>query len=211
MSLKVVLLGAPGSGKGTQGALLSKHYKIPTISTGDMLRQAVAAGTKLGKQVQGILAEGQLVPDNLMVSLIQERVSHEDCSGGFILDGFPRTVDQARALETVMEGGLDLVVYLKVPREFVASRLAGRLTCRKCGAVFQRMEASLCPVCSGDLYQRDDDQRSTVEHRMRVYEEHTVPLVDYYESRGKLLEFDGTGSVEEVAKRIESGIARVLA
>ena len=211
MSVNLILLGPPGSGKGTQGALLSKFYGIPQISTGDMLRQAVAEGSELGKRVQGILTKGQLVPDDVMVSLVEERVSREDCIQGFILDGFPRTVDQARALERVLPGGIDAVIYLRVSREEVIARLAGRLTCRKCNAVFQKIESSLCPVCGGDLYQRDDDQTSTVEHRLRVYEEHTAPLVNYYRTLDKVLEFDGSGPVDEVARRVEAGIARVLA
>ncbi|OGL63448.1 MAG: adenylate kinase [Candidatus Tectomicrobia bacterium RIFCSPLOWO2_12_FULL_69_37] len=211
MSVKLILLGPPGSGKGTQGALLGKFYGIPEISTGDMLRQAVAEGSELGKRVQGILTKGQLVPDDVMVSLVEERVSREDCAQGFILDGFPRTVDQARALERVLPGGIDAVVYLRVPREEVIARLAGRLTCRRCGAVYAKTDSSLCQVCGGDLYQRDDDLRSTVEHRLRVYEEHTAPLVGYYRTLDKVREFDGSGPVEEVARRVEAGIARVIA
>lgn len=211
MSVKLVLLGPPGSGKGTQGALLSKFYGIPQISTGDMLRQAVDEGSELGKRVQDMLTRGQLVPDEVMVSVVEERVSREDCAQGFILDGFPRTTDQARALERVLPGGIDAVVFLHVPREEVIARLAGRLTCRKCSAVFSKRDSSLCPVCGGDLYQRDDDLRSTVEHRLKVYEEHTAPLVGYYRTLDKVLEFDGIGPVEEVARRVEAAIARVIA
>ena len=211
MSVKLVLLGPPGSGKGTQGILLSKFYGIPQISTGDMLREAVAEGSELGKRVQGHLTKGQLVPDDVIISIVEERVSRPDCAQGFILDGFPRTVDQARAIERDLSDGIDAVVYLQVPREEVMARLAGRLTCRKCKSVFPKMDTSLCPVCGGDLYQRDDDMSSTVEHRLKVFEEHTAPLVDFYRTLGKVLEIDGTGPVERVAQRVEGEIARVLA
>ncbi len=176
-----------------------------------MLRQSVVQSHVLGKRVQEILRKGQLVSDDLMISLIEERIAREDCFGGFILDGFPRTIEQAKSLERVLPGSVDVVVYLTLPREEIIGRLAGRLTCRKCSSVFRKMDTSLCPVCGGDLYQRDDDMRSTVEHRLRVYEEHTAPLVEFYRSRGKLAEVDGMGEPEEISRRVEAGIAQVLA
>ncbi len=204
-------MGAPGAGKGTQGALLTARYGMPLISTGDMLRKAVAEQSVLGKRVGEFIGAGKLVPDDLIVSIIEERISREDCRGGFILDGFPRTIDQAGTLGRAVGGGLDIVVFLSVSREETIRRLAGRLTCRKCGAVYQRSEISLCPACGGDLYQREDDQKSTILHRLEVYEEHTAPLVEYYESRGKLARVDAEGDPEEVFRLVEREIAQVVA
>ncbi|MFC1491793.1 adenylate kinase [Nitrospinota bacterium] len=208
--MKIVLLGPPGAGKGTQGTRLSKVHGIPEISTGDMLRKAVADGTVLGKKVQEIISEGKLVPDDLILSVIEERISEEDCQQGFILDGFPRTIEQAEALEEVLPDSVDVTVYLNVSGDEIVERLSGRMTCRKCGAVYPKQEISLCPVCGGDLYQREDDQRSTVERRIRVYMEHTAPLVDFFRSRGKLAEVDGTGDPGEIFDRIEAEISQVM-
>ena len=210
-SVKIILLGPPGSGKGTQGAALSKSLQIPEISTGDMLRQAVAEKTALGQQVGDIINQGCLVPDDLIISVIEERISREDCENGFILDGFPRTIEQGEALEKVLPDSVDVVIYFNVSSEDVVARLAGRLTCRKCGAVYPNMDTSLCSVCGGDLYQREDDMTSTVLRRLKLYREHTEPLVAFYRDKGKLAEIDGEGSVEEIAQRVEEGIAQVLA
>ncbi len=209
--MKIILLGPPGSGKGTQGDGLSKSLQVPEISTGDMLRQAVAEKTALGQQVGDIINQGRLVPDDLIISVIEERIARPDCENGFILDGFPRTIEQGEALERVLPDSVDVVIYLNVSSEAVVARLAGRLTCRKCGAVYPNMDTSLCSVCGGDLYQREDDMTSTVLRRLRVYQEHTEPLVAFYRDKGKIAEINGEGSVEEIAQRVEEGIARVLA
>ncbi len=209
--MRIIFLGPPGSGKGTQGVLLSKSLQIPEISTGDMLRQAVGERTLLGQQVEDIINQGHLVPDDLIVSVIEERIAREDCRNGFILDGFPRTIEQGEALEKVLAESVDVVVYLGIPHDVAVSRLAGRLTCKKCGAVYPNMDTALCSACGGDLYQREDDMRSTVMRRLQVYEEHTAPLVAFYRAKGNLAEIDGQGSFEEVAGRIEAGIAQVLA
>lgn len=208
--MKIVLFGPPGAGKGTQGARLSERYDIPQISTGNMLRKAVADETPLGKQVGEILREGKLVPDDLIISIIRERIAQPDCAKGFILDGFPRTLEQAEALETALEGSLDVVLYLDVPREEVVERLSGRLTCRACGAVFKD-GMTACPACGGELYQREDDKRETVENRIRVYEENTEPLIALYRERGKLADINGVGGENEVARRIEEGILQLAA
>lgn len=176
-----------------------------------MLRQAVAEKTVLGQRVENIINQGRLVPDDLIVSVIEERISRKDCGEGFILDGFPRTIEQGEALERVLPGGVDVVIYLNVSDEAVMSRLAGRLTCRKCGAVYPRADASLCSVCGGDLYQREDDMKSTVQRRLQVYREHTEPLVAFYRAKDKLAEIEGEGYAEEIAKRVEAGIAQVFA
>ncbi len=209
--VKIILLGPPGSGKGTQGAGLAKSLQVTEISTGDMLRQAVEEKTALGQQVRDIIDQGRLVPDDLIISVIEERISRADCENGFILDGFPRTIEQGQALERVLPDSVDVVIYLNVSSEAVVARLAGRLTCRKCGAVYPNMDTSLCSVCGGDLYQREDDMTSTVLRRLKVYQEHTEPLVAFYGDKGKLAEIDGEGSVEEVTQRVEEGIAQVLA
>ncbi|MDA1000318.1 MAG: adenylate kinase [bacterium] len=206
--MKIVLFGPPGAGKGTQGARLSEKYDIPQVSTGDMLRKAVADGTPLGKQVGEILREGKLVSDDLIISIIRERIAQPDCAKGFILDGFPRTLEQAGALEGALEGSLDVVIYLNVPREEVIERLSGRLTCRDCGAVFKKSKLTACPACGGELYQREDDKRETVENRIRVYEESTAPLVAFYRERGKLADIVGVGGEDEIARRIEEGISQ---
>lgn len=208
--MKIVLLGPPGAGKGTQGVRLSNTQLIPQISTGDMLRKAVSDGTALGKEVQSIIRDGKLVPDELIVSLIEERIAQEDCREGFILDGFPRTIEQAEALERVVPGSVDITVYLDVPAGEVIERLSGRLTCRECGAVYPEEGLPACPACSGELYQREDDKRSTIEHRINVYMEHTAPLIEFYRERNKLLEIDGLGRADDVFDRIEAGISEVM-
>ena len=208
--MKIVLLGPPGAGKGTQGIQLSKSLMIPRISTGDMLRKSVSDGTALGKEVQSIIRDGKLVPDELIISIIEERIAQEDCGDGFILDGFPRTLEQAEALERVMPESVDVTVYLNVPTGEVIERLSERLTCRECGAVYPKQDISICPSCSGTLYQREDDQRSTIEQRINVYMEHTAPLIEYYCKQNKLVEIDGMGEADEVFDRIENGISGVI-
>ena len=209
--MKIILLGPPGSGKGTQGTRLAKSLGVPEISTGDILRQAVAEKTALGQQVGDIINQGRLVPDALIISVIEERISRADCGNGFILDGFPRTIEQGAGLDAVLPDSVDVVVYFNVSDESVVARLAGRLTCRKCGAVYPRVDTSLCSVCGGDLYQREDDMTSTVRRRIRLYREHTEPLVAFYRGKDKLAEVDGEGDVEAVAQRVEAGVARVRA
>lgn len=189
---------------------MSEIYGIPQISTGEILRKTVEERTVLGKQVGEIIGKGQLVPDALIVSIIEERIAKEDCQRGFILDGFPRTVDQAVELERVLPGSVDVTVYLNVPDEVVIKRLSGRLTCKSCGGVFAKEDIALCPVCNGPLYQREDDQKSTVEHRIRVYMEHTAPLVDFYRCRNKLANIDGTGELDDVFERVEREISQVV-
>ncbi len=208
--MKIVLLGPPGAGKGTQGVRLSEMYNVPLVSTGDILRSAVADETVLGKKVQEIMRDGRLVPDDLIVSIIEERISREDCREGFILDGFPRTIEQADALERVLPGSIDVTIYLNVPAEVVIVRLSGRLTCRECGAVYPKGDISLCPVCADALYQREDDKKSTVEHRIGVYMKHTAPLVEFYRSHNKLAEISGLGDPDSVFERIEAEISEVI-
>ena len=209
--MRIVLLGLPGAGKGTQGVLLGKGYDIPQISTGDMLRKAVADETALGKQVKEIIRDGKLVPDDLVISIIEEKISGDECRKGFILDGFPRTIEQGEALEKVLPGSVDVTVYLNVPRQEAVERLAGRLTCRKCSAIYRKSDISVCPVCGGDLYQREDDRKSTIERRIKVYEENTAPLVEFYRSRGKLVEVSGLGDPGDIFEKVRENISKVVA
>lgn len=215
--MRLILLGPPGSGKGTQGAWLSSKYGIPAISTGDILREAVRRGTELGKKAKSYMDAGELVPDDVIIGLIEERLSESDCAKGFILDGFPRTVPQAEALEELMKRRnwpLDAVLSLEVPDEEIVRRSVNRRVCANCGRVFNLITDpppadGKCPVCGGEIIQRDDDNEETVRARLRVYNEQTAPLKDYYEKRGKLIRVDGVGSIEEVRSRIEAALAQV--
>ncbi len=208
--MRLILLGAPGVGKGTQSQFLSERAKVPQISTGDMLRSAVKAGTDLGLKAKSYMLAGQLVPDAVILSLIRERIREPDCQRGFILDGFPRNLTQAKALsETLGELGwdIDLVVNLEVEREELARRLAGRLICNQCGAVYPPEKAGPCERCGGELVQREDDSRGTVEQRLDVYREQTEPLVSYYRAQGKLVTTLGSGEPREVFCRLWQSIA----
>jgi len=203
--MRVVLIGFPGAGKGTQGALLSKHFEIPWIATGDMFRAALASGSALGKEARSYMERGALVPDEITIGIVRERLSRPDCERGFILDGFPRTVAQAEALDEMLkEIGRELhaVLYLVIPMELAISRITQRLVCRDCGTP-QPAGGSLapgdrCPQCGGELVQRSDDTEETARRRLEVYERETKPVVDYYAERGLLIEVDGTPPVNEV-------------
>ena len=207
MKRYVILLGAPGAGKGTQAKLLVGELHILHISTGDILRAAVAAGTSLGKAAQAYMDRGDLVPDDLMVDLVAERLQHEDCATGVLLDGFPRTVAQAQALSKVLaEAGRGEAVALaiEVPEDELVRRLSARRTCRGCGGTFgveSLPESGACLKCGGETYQRADDAPEAVAQRLRVYAAQTAPVLDYYQERSSLLSVDGVGSVEEIAGR----------
>ena len=199
--MKLVLIGAPAAGKGTQAARLVKHYGIAHISTGDMLREEVAKGTELGNQAKSIMAAGGLVSDELIIAIVQERIKKDDCAKGFILDGFPRTVVQAEKLEEMVK--LDKVVYINAPDEVMLERLTARQTCPKCGATYNKMflpskVEGICDVCGSDLVCREDDQPETVTNRLKVYHEQTQPLIEYYKAKGVLRTVDGTLPMTEV-------------
>jgi adenylate kinase len=208
--IRIVLLGPPGAGKGTQAKLLQEQFEACQVSTGDLLRKAVAEQTPLGKQAAEYINRGALVPDNLIVNLVAERLEAEDCAKGFILDGFPRTISQAQSLNEILERlgiGLQGVISVDVPHRLIVERLAGRRTCRRCGALYHvsfspSKAQAVCDRCGGELYQRDDDREETINARLSVYEKQTAPLVSYYRGRGILREIDGAGSVEEIRKRI---------
>jgi adenylate kinase len=212
--MRLILLGPPGAGKGTQAKLLVDRFKIPQVSTGDMLRAAAKAGTPLGLEAKQYMDRGALVPDAVIIGLVRERLQQPDCSGGYILDGFPRTVAQAEALEkalAALQARLDHVVSLEVPTEDLVQRIAGRRTCRSCGAMYHvRFSPSKvdgrCDACGGATYQRDDDREETVRRRLSVYAEQTAPLVSFYEAQGLLRRVPGTGEIAEIFQRIAAAL-----
>jgi adenylate kinase len=208
--VRLVLLGPPGAGKGTQAKLLQDHFHIPQISTGDILRQAVTDGTSLGKQAKEYMDLGELVPDSVINDIVEERLAADDCRAGFVLDGFPRTVAQAEAFEKMLERRnlvLDGALSLRVPRAELVARLSGRRTCRLCGAMYHvrfNPPASdmTCDRCGGHLYQRDDDREETIEARMEVYDKQSGPLREHFREKGLLREVDGAKGTDEVFEQI---------
>jgi adenylate kinase len=207
---RVVLLGPPGAGKGTQAKLLEEKFSACQISTGDILRKAVAERTPLGREASEYINRGALVPDGVIVNLVAERLKEKDCEKGFILDGFPRTIPQATSLNAILnQRGIRLsaVLSVRVPHNVIIERLAGRRTCRNCGALSHVVftppkKEGVCDRCGGALYQRDDDREETIANRLKVYEDQTAPLVDYYRRQGLLREIDGVGDVDEIRARI---------
>jgi len=209
-SLRVVLLGPPGAGKGTQAKLLREKFEVCQVSTGDILRKAVADQSPLGKEASAYIKRGDLVPDGVIVKLVAERLKEKDCAQGFILDGFPRTIPQAQSLEEILQKmglGLQAVLLVQVPNRIIVERLAGRRTCKDCGALYHlkfnpSASESVCDRCGGGLLQRDDDREETISARLKVYDKQTAPLVDYYRQRGILREIDGVGSVDDIRNRL---------
>lgn len=208
--MRLIFLGPPGAGKGTQARALAAQQGIPQIATGDMLREAVAKGSRLGTEAKAYMDRGALVPDEVVVGLVAERLGQSDTKPGFILDGFPRTVVQAEALERLLkerEIGVDRVVFFDVSEGELLRRLTGRRVCRSCGATYHVVfsppeRAGKCDRCGGELYQRDDDSEATVRRRLVVYTEQTSPLLDYYQSRGLLARVAGEGSPEEIGRAV---------
>ncbi len=203
-------MGAPGSGKGTQGKRLAEEHGIPQISTGDLLRTAVAAGTPLGERAKAAMEAGQLVSDDVVVDLIRERLSGSDAVAGFILDGFPRNVAQAEELDSMLEEigrPLQAALHIEVGFDILMKRLTGRRTCEECGQMYNIYTSppgveGRCDKCGGRLVQRADDNEETISRRLEVYRSQTMPLIDYYHRQGKLLDVDGDGEVDEVHARI---------
>ncbi len=207
--MRLIFLGAPGTGKGTQASVLAEKYSIPQISTGDILRKAVADRTELGKKAKAIMDSGGLVPDDVIIGLIEDRLSQPDAEKGYILDGFPRTIKQAQALDKLLpeDKSIDAVIYFDVPAEEIVGRLTSRRTCSVCGKNYNMKTDppppdNKCLVCGGDIIQRDDDKEETVRNRLSVYNEKTAPLVEYYDKQEKLYRIDGSQEVEEVRKDI---------
>lgn len=201
-------------GKGTQAAILAEKTGLVHITTGELFREAIRQETELGKQAKVYYDQGQLVPDHLTIAMLLERLSQGDCAGGCILDGFPRTLEQATALDEALarEGrAIDKVVYIQAPQDELLSRLSGRWNCRQCGSVYHERfqpprEAGRCDQCGGELYQREDDKPETARRRLEVYAQQTAPLIDYYRERGKLVEIDGHKSVEDVAENLLAAV-----
>jgi adenylate kinase len=210
IQLRLILLGPPGAGKGTQASAIVEKYNIPHISTGDIFRANIKEKTELGKQVEEYLNKGLLVPDELVVSIVKDRISKEDCKNGFLLDGFPRTVAQAEALDEELKNmslKIDRVINIEADKDLLIERIIGRRICRDCGATYHikfspTKQAGICDKCGGELYQREDDKLETVEKRIEVYTEQTKPLIDYYAKKGLLLNVDGTKDKKEVFEDI---------
>lgn len=210
--MQLIMMGAPGAGKGTQAAKIAKKYGIPQISTGDMFRAAVKEGTPLGKKAQEYMSAGKLVPDEVTIGIVRERLAKDDCAGGFILDGFPRTVEQADALNEILKTqgrSLSSVINIAVPLEDLIERGVGRRICRNCGATYHvkfhaPAKENVCDACGGELYQRADDTAETMQKRLSVYESSTRPLIDYYKQSGIYAEIDGKQKIEKVTEDLEN-------
>lgn len=209
-SLRLILLGPPGAGKGTQAAEIQDQYDIPHIATGDILREHVKNETDLGQKAKEYMDEGDLVPDDLIIEMVRDRLGQDDAQSGFILDGFPRTVAQAEALEEILgdlDQPLDLVLRLDIPEEEVIRRITGRRVCEECGATYHidvdpPGEEGVCDECGGNVTQRDDDTEEVVRNRLENYHEQTEPLVEFYQERDLLEDVDGTGSPDDVTERV---------
>ncbi len=199
----IILLGAPGAGKGTQAALICEEYGVPHISTGDILRRNIKEGTPLGVKAKEYIDAGALVPDEVVIGLVEDRLSMKDCKNGYVLDGFPRTIPQAEALDKV--ASIDMAVNIDVPFDMIVSRLGGRRVC-KCGATYHVSTLggeTKCKACGDDLFIRDDDRPETVQNRLRVYQEQTEPLINYYGNQGKLVNIPATGSIQEIFEDVK--------
>lgn len=214
--MRLVLVGPPGAGKGTQAQFIASHFAVPKISTGDIFRANVSQGTELGIEARKYMDAGDLVPDEVTIGMVKDRLAQDDAVEGFLLDGFPRTVHQAEVLDEMLEGqgaALDVVLELVVDDDEVVRRLSGRRTCRQCGHVWHLdfdppSRDGRCDRCSGELFQRDDDREDTIRHRLEVYADQTSPLIDYYGDRGLLRGIDATGPVEDVTDRAINALRR---
>lgn len=216
---RVVLLGPPGAGKGTQAKLLQEKFAACQISTGDILRKAVAERTPLGQEAAQYIDRGALVPDDVIIKLVGERLKDRDCEAGFILDGFPRTIPQAESLDAILQQmrlNLNRVLSVQVPRTVIIERLSGRRSCKDCGALAHVVfsppaREGVCDRCGGQLYQRQDDEEETVANRLKVYDNQTAPLVNYYRQRNLLREIDGVGTVDEIRARVIEALGDIVA
>jgi adenylate kinase len=208
--MRLVLLGAPGAGKGTQAKKLIEKYGMPQISTGDLLRAAVSAGTPLGKEAKSVMDKGELVPDRIVLGMVEERLKQDDCKKGYILDGFPRNTAQAEALDKMLGTlgmSLSAALSVDVPFDDLMKRLTGRRTCKACGQMYNMYfkppaKEGTCDKCSGELFQRDDDKEATIKKRLEVYNAQTAPLIDYYGKKGILKTVSGTGNIDDIFKTV---------
>ncbi len=215
MDKSIILLGPPGGGKGTQAKMMTEKYKIPQVSTGDILREAVKNKTAMGIKAKEYMDAGKLVPDEVVIGIIKDRLAQLDCQAGFILDGFPRTVGQAEALDVMlsdMNKRITHAVSIEVDDAELMKRLTGRRTCKACGAMYHVIfkppkKEGACDACGGQLYQRDDDKEATIRNRLDVYQQQTAPLIDYYKGKDLLRPIAGTGKIEDIFSKIESVIA----
>lgn len=214
--MKIVLLGPPGAGKGTQAEALVKTLQVPHISTGDMFRKAIKDGTQLGLKAKSFMDQGQLVPDEVTIGIVRERLALPDCKEGFLLDGFPRTVPQAEALDQIlndMHTALDAVISIEVANEKLVARLTGRRICKSCGATYHILfnpakQETVCDKCGGELYQRSDDSIETVSNRLEVYANQTAPLIAYYQAKNVLKPINGDQDIAFVLKDIGDALGR---
>ncbi|MBI5491643.1 MAG: adenylate kinase [Deltaproteobacteria bacterium] len=214
--MNLILLGAPGAGKGTQGKGLSDKYRIPQISTGDILRANVRNKTALGLKAKEFMDKGVLVPDDIVVGMVSDRIKEDDCANGFILDGFPRNLKQAEVLEETLSmtgKRIDHVIGIDVERKELVRRLSGRRVCRKCGASYHvifspPMNIGMCDKCGSEIYQRDDDSEETIEARLKVYEQETFPLIEYYTRKGLYAAVEGIGTVDRITNSIVGAIEK---
>ena len=215
--MQIIMMGAPGAGKGTQAAKIAAKYGIPQISTGDMFRSAVAEGTELGKAAKEYMSAGKLVPDEVTIGIVRERLAKDDCEKGFILDGFPRTVEQADALGKILSDlgkGISAVINIDVPLSDLIERGVGRRICKSCGATYHikfhaPAKENICDACGGELYQRADDTAETMTKRLSVYEASTRPLIDYYKAAGVYVEIDGRQSIDAVTEALSKVLLSV--
>ena len=216
--MRLVLVGPPGAGKGTQAQFLSSHLSIPKISTGDIFRDNVSHGTTLGRRAQAYMERGDLVPDEITIAMVTDRLADDDAGAGFLLDGFPRNVPQAETLKKLLSAWdtrLDVVLELVVDDDEVVRRLSGRRTCRRCGRVWHATfdppsRHDICDDCGGELFQRDDDREETIRHRIEVYQQQTSPLISFYADEGILLGIDATGPVDEITDRALNALRRFI-
>ena len=216
--MRVVLVGPPGAGKGTQAQFIASHLSIPKISTGDIFRDNVSHGTALGRRAQKYMERGDLVPDEVTIAMVTDRLSDDDAQAGFLLDGFPRNVPQAETLKKLLtswETKLDVVLELVVDDDEVVRRLSGRRGCRRCGRIWHvvfdpPVTPGICDDCGGELFQRDDDREETIRHRLDVYQQQTTPLVSFYADEGTLLGLDATGPVDEITERALRALRRFM-
>ncbi len=212
--MNVVLLGAPGAGKGTQASVLTRELGVVHVASGDLFRRALAEKTELGMLAKSYMDKGELVPDEVTISMVLERIVQPDCAGGVLFDGFPRTLSQAEALDNRLaaeDKTIDSVVYIEVPEEELVKRLSGRWICRSCQTPFHAVSSppktpGVCDKCGGELYQRDDDKEETVRERLKVFLSQTLPIVDYYDAQGKLVRVDGNRDIDEVGADILSKV-----
>ncbi|OOB80318.1 MAG: adenylate kinase [Epulopiscium sp. Nuni2H_MBin003] len=212
--MRLILLGAPGAGKGTQAEMLNKLFDIPTISTGNIFREHIANCTELGTKAKSYMDAGKLVPDELVIELVKDRLKKDDCKKGMILDGFPRTINQAKALDTMLvelDMAINYAVNVEVADEIIIERMSGRTVCTGCGTPYHALYkvekvANICDNCNEKLMQREDDKAETVKKRLAVYHDQTKPLINFYAEQGKLVNIDGVGEVEKVSRRVKEAL-----